>query len=471
MIKNQFYLAVIILICFNLFSCKTNLLILEDLVPRAQQQDFDLSFSQSSLTEFALNLNLSYEIRNPYKKELPIPDHSMGILLNDSNTDLYVSHETVKIPAESSKVLKYQFHLDNTTLASLMGKDNKITFHTSIELDLTDYSDMLPNYQLSVTEDFDIQTSKLKPLLNNLLKKQIGKYEFELEHSTHVKIPAPPTISASTRAIEITLLGEGLDVINPNEIKNAMIPFGDLLVHGSLNGLKDPFIAAVLGAKIEIPNPLPPFEPIEVPLESEMLKLVKSVLPALETDDKWEDLKDMLYQEVEIKASDYFVDNILNKHVDEQASEKWEFFKSAYDSLKDTQFPDQIPGPQMSGFELAIPISFKNNNDFPISIPVFRSSVFVTGGQPFTIYVKTKNSDEISLNKVPSTMAAIPANDTETLYVVFSFNMKAFNNGMYSLFMKQQFEPNLKGIMSYDFGYGSMYVGYDLQEMGLNYGQ
>ncbi|MEX2512937.1 MAG: hypothetical protein WD398_08530 [Cyclobacteriaceae bacterium] len=52
--------------------------------------------------------------------------------------------------------------------------------------------------------------------------------------------------------------------------------------------------------------------------------------------------------------------------------------------------------------------------------------------------------------------------------MAFSFDMKAFNQGIYSLFMEKQFEPNLGGIMSYDFGYGPLYIGYDLKDMSLN---
>ena len=461
-------LTLVVSLLITIFSCKTNLLVLEDLVPRAQQHGFDVSFSQSALDEFALNLELSYEIRNPYKKALPIPDHSMGILLNDANTDLFKAHESVTIPPESSKILHYPFHLDQNTLASLMGNNNKITFLSSIELDLTEYSDMLPNYQLSVTEDFDIETSELKPMLDKLLKKQIGTYEFTLEHSTHVKIPAPPTISPSPEPIEITLLGEGLDLINPNQIKNALLPFGDLLVHGKLSGLKDPFLDAVLNASV--PNPIPPFDPAQIPLEGEILKFISGFFPAVGFDDKWEDLKGVLYQEVQIDATDYFVNNFLDKYADPMAAEKWEFFKSAYDSLKDVQFPDQIPGPHTRGFELAIPVSFRNNNDFPISIPLFASGVFVNNTQPFTLYIKTKNSHEVSLNSVPIDEALIAAHHTETMYVVFSFDMKAANQGMYSVFMQNQFEPNLRGIVSYDFGYGPLYVGYDLENMNLEYG-
>ena len=450
-------------------SCKTNLLVLEDVLPSARQEDFNVSFTQSSLTDFSLNLNMSYAIKNPYKKDLPIPDHTMGIFVDGKNLGLATEHRAVSIPAKSSSILKYNFKLDDKLLKSLMGKDNKITFLSSLELDLTDYSDMLPNYRVGVTENFNLETSKLKPGLNKLLQKQIGTYNFEMEHSTHVKIPAFPTLSASGEPIEITLLGVGLDMINPNDIKNALIPFGDLLINGELNGLKDPFIDAIVNSKVVFPAPtlLDWTNTVEVKLEPEILRMLNSVDDDI--DDKWEDTKSMLYRSANIPVADYVVDNILDPYIDQQASEKWDTFQGGYNSLKTTVLPDEIPGPQTRGFEIAIPFPFKNNNEFPINIPIFRSSVFVSGGQPFSMYVRPKNMGEIPLNKVPSGMAEIPAKTKETLYVVFSFDMAAFNHGVYSLFMKNQFDPNVKGVMSYDFGYGPMYIGYDLQQMDVNY--
>ncbi len=451
-------------------ACKTNLLVLDDVLPSAKQQDFNVSFKQSSLTDFALILNLTYKIRNPYKKDLPVPDHTMGIFIDGKNLGLAVEHIAVSIPANSSKEMKYEFNLNSELLKSLMGKNNEITFHSSIELDLTDFTSMLPNYQLTVTEDFDIETSKFKPLINNLIEKKIGKYNFEMEHSTHVKIPALPTISASSDPIEITLLGEGIDFINPNAIKEALIPFGDLLINGELDGLKDPFISAVVNSKVTIPTPtlLEWDKTVEIKMETQVINLLKPVIPGIE--NKWEDTKSLLYQDVTIPVTSYFVDNFLDPYVDSNASANWDIFQDGYNQLKTTVLPNEIPGPQTTGFEIAIPFTFKNNNEFPINIPVFRSSVFITDGiEPFTIYIKPKSVAELPLGQVPANLATIEAKTAETLYVIFSFNMEDFNQGIYSLFSGTPFEPNLKGVMSYDFGYGSMYVGYDLMGMELNY--
>ncbi len=469
--KNVNLIALIVIVSLLNFSCKTNLLVLDDMLPSAKQRDFNVSFTQSSLTDFSLNLYLSYEFRNPYKKDLPIPDHTMGIFIDGENLGLAVKHNSVTIPAKSSKRLKYKFKLSSDLLKSLMGKNNEITFHSSIEIDLTDFTSMLPNYQLTVTEDFDIETSKFKPLINNLIDKKIGKYNYEMEHSTHIKIPALPTISASSDPIEITLLGDGIDLINPNAIKEALIPFSDLMMTGELNKFKDPFIKAIIDSKVTIPAPKNDdwFNTKNISLADYIIELLKDV-PISKVDDKWKQTKKILYSKAKIPAMDYFVDNFLDPHVDDSASGKWESFHDAYDQWKLTVLPDEIPGPQTTGFEIAIPFSFTNNNEFSINIPVFRSSVFITDGrQPFSIYIKPKSVSELPLGQVPANIATINAKTTETLYVIFSFNMEDFNQGIYSLFSGTQFEPNLKGIISYDFGYGSMYVGYDLMGMELDY--
>lgn len=468
--KKPFYHQTLtIIICYILIGCRANLLMLEDMLPSAKQQNFDVSFDQSSLLDFAVNFNLTYEISNPYKKNLPIPAHAMGIFVNGKDIGMSWDHNEVTIPAKSSLILQYPFTLSSGQLQNLLGKDNKITFQTNIELDLTDYTDMLPNFQLAVTEDFDIESSKMNPFINNLLKKRIGKFNFSYEHSAQVKLPTPPSISKSNEPIEIRLLGTGNSLINPNAIKNAMLPFGDLLITGELNGLKDPFIDKVVGLTVKVPDPQPLYwnKTKDVKIETFMLDLLRNFDTGI--DNKWKNTKSILYREQEFPATDFFVDNFLQGKVDDNASGKWDDFQDAYDEFKTTVFPTEIPGPQTRGFEIAIPFTFRNQNEFPISIPIFRSSVIMSGGNPFSMYVKPKNMGEIELGKVPSNQTQIAAKSQETMYVVFSFDMKAFNHGIYSLFMKNQFEPNLGGVMSYDFGYGPLYIGYDLKKMSLDY--
>ncbi|SEI85219.1 hypothetical protein SAMN05192553_101540 [Cyclobacterium xiamenense] len=459
----------LLLSLFFSFSCKTNLLVLEDMLPSAKHRDFDVTFSQTSLDDFSIGFILTYELFNPYKIDLPIPEHVMEILVNDDKIGKYDEHSTTIIPAKSSKLIHYELTINSDQLKNMMGKNNKISFNTSIEMDLTAFSKVLPNYQLSVSEDFDLETSELTPMINNLLQRKIGKFNFSYEHATQIKIPAPPAISKSTDPIEINLLGAGISAINPNAIKNALIPFGDLLVNGELDGLKDPFIDALVDLTVTIPDPtlLEWDRTRRIRMETYLLNLIKPFDSQIVT--KWNGTKSLLYQSTSLPVADYFVDNFLNPHVDSQASVKWNQFQQAYNQLKTTVFPTEIPGPQTKGFEIAIPFIFHNKNEFPISIPIFSSSLTLSGDSPFAMYVKPKKMEEIVHGELPANHSEIPAKTKETLYVVFSFNMQAFNQGMYSLFMKNNFEPNLRGMMSYDFGYGPMYIDYDLEDMQLNY--
>lgn len=433
-------------------------------MPSARQHNFDLAFEQTSLTNFALKLKVSYEFRNPYKRDFPLPNHAMGIIFNnDRDVGTLEEIEATSIPAKSSEIIEYEFFLDFTTLQSLMGKNNEITFHTSIELDLSDFSDLLPKYQLNVSEDFNIETSKLKPMVDDLLKRRIGSYDLVLEHSTNIKIPALPTISPSSKPIEITLLGDGLDIADLGDIRDKIVPFTDVLINGEMANLTHPFISSVK----ELKSPIPP----NPTLEQIMLDAINIVFPNLDFTDDWTNLAEIMAPaDGKSEVSSYLLSNFINSdHLNNFTNTMWSNFTSAYDSIKDLQFPELIPGPETRGFEIAIPIVFHNNNEFSINVPVFRSTAFMSeNSQPFSMYVKPEGISEIPLETVPSS-TTILGNDEETLFIVFSFDMQAFNNGMYSIFMKKQFKPNLQGILSYDFGYGPMYVSYDLDQLELDY--
>lgn len=96
----------------------------------------------------------------------------MGIFVNGRDIGLAKTHQEVMVPSKSSSLLNYSFTLSSAQLRQLMGKDNNLTFKTAIELDLTDYTNMLPNFQLAVSEDFDLESSELKPYINKLLQKR-----------------------------------------------------------------------------------------------------------------------------------------------------------------------------------------------------------------------------------------------------------------------------------------------------------
>lgn len=285
-----------------------------------------------------------------------------------------------------------------------------------------------------------------------------------------MKIPKAPTLTAATQLAEVAILGTGLDLISMEGMKNALIPFGDLLINSELNGLKDPFIESVVNATIYYPAPrldnLMHVEPIR--METQMLNLLRPVDPLI--DQKWGTVKNALFQSAKIPLHDFVLDQFIVKYIDTNARTKYQGFQQAYTQLKQTVLPNQMPGPGTHGFEIAIPFRFKNNNDFPVTIPLFRSSVYVNNTQPFSLYLRPAGVTSIPLNTLPGAdVATIGPQATQTLFAIFSFDMRAFNQGMYSLFTKQTFQTNLRGLVSYDFGYGPLYVGYDLSNMQVGF--
>ena len=81
---------------------------------------------------------------------------------------------------------------------------------------------------------------------------------------------------------------------NPNEIKEALIPFGDLLVNGELDDLKDPFIDAIVNSSVTIPTPTITEwnKTTQIKMEEQVINLLKPLDPQIET--KWGNIKNML---------------------------------------------------------------------------------------------------------------------------------------------------------------------------------
>jgi len=468
--KTQLIFCFKLLVLIFLFSaCKTNILVLEDVLPSARYEGIEPHFEQSSFADFDLQLTLFYSFRNPYNKSLAIPSHRMGIKLNDTETirGLWVEKDAT-VPAKSTITLSYPFRINSKNLQNFLGRENKITFHTSIDLDISEYTNLLPNYNLKVTENFEIDSTKSKQLLQGLLNKKVSKRTLKLEKSISLKLPAPPRISRSREPLLVEWMGDSWNVINLNAIKNTLEPFGDLIIDGKMNNLKNPFVKAMIDAEVTIPNPS-----VTCPLCTTEIKMADRALDLIrplddDIDDKWEGLKNLLYKENEFSPVDYLVDNFLVQ-INDDADDFWNTFRTGWQTFKNTELPESIPNLGTKGFRISIPINFKNNNSFPIKVPLFRASSLIASGEPFSIQLRTKDMAEISLNKVPNQQADISANQTRTLYVTFSLNWQDSTNGIYDFFAGNELNPNVVGVMSYDFGYGPLFLKYDLQNMDMEY--
>ena len=449
-------------------SCKTNLLVIEDVLPTAQFEGFEPKINQLDFDDFELEMNLAYRFRNPYPRPLPIPTHRMGVKLNEQEIPGLGFDTAMTIPANSSIRVEYPFRMDQNTLDAVLGSQGQFTFHASIDIDVAEFADLLPNYQLNVTDKFSIDSSAYAPLLRELAKRKIEKRTLTLEKSFPVKIPAPPSITKSTDPIQVEWLGNGWNAINLNALKDALTPFGDLLIESEIGQLTNPFVQAMLETSVTIPTPkLTCWNcTTKVNLSEQALNLARPLDPQI--DNKWDDLTDLLYIENSFSASDYFVDNFLKK-VNPNAPAMWGTFTSGWETFKNTELPESLPSVETRGFRLSIPFVFRNENDFPISVPLFRSSAYLGNGEPFSIQLRTEDMVEVPLEQLPQQHAQIPANQTQTLYVTFSLNWTDSASGIYGFISGQPLSPNLQGVMSYDFGYGPLFLNYDLSNLNLNH--
>lgn len=451
-----------------LASCKTNLLVIEDVLPTAQFEGFAPVIHQSSFTDFDLEMTLAYRFRNPYPQPLPIPTHRMGIRLNEDDLpNFWVEVDTI-VPANSSIQVIYPFRINRETLEAVLGSQGQFTFHTSVDIDVSRFADLLPNYQLNVTDHFSIDSSAYAPLLKELASRKIEKRTLTLEKSIPVKIPAPPAISKSTDPIQVEWIGSGWNAINLNALKEALTPFGDLLVNGEINQLTNPFLDAMLTTEVTVPSPSLRcwYCTTEVNLAEQALNMARPFDPGINT--KWNNLKDLLYIEEPFPATDYVVKNYLSK-VNSNAPALWQAFSTGWNTFKNTELPQSLPSLETRGFRLSIPFTFHNKNDFPIHVPLFRSSAFLSSGEPFSIQLRTGDMDMVSLESLPQQHTEIPANQQQTLYVTFALNWNDSANGMYDFISGQPIQPNLQGVMSYDFGYGPLFLKYDLANLNLEH--
>ncbi|MGB3587845.1 MAG: hypothetical protein WBA23_14955 [Tunicatimonas sp.] len=468
MTNHRLLLLPICLSIFVLSSCKTNLLVIEDVLPTAQFASFEPKFHQNGFKDFSLEMDLTYLFRNPYPRPLPIPTHRMGIRLNEDELPNFGEETDITVPANSSSEVVYSFTVNQETLNAVLGKQGQFTFHTSVDIDVSRFADLLPNYQLNITDQFNIDSSTYAPLLRELASRKIEKRTLELEKSIPMKIPAPPTISKSIDPIQVEWIGSGWNAVNLNDLKETLTPFADLLISGKIGQLTNPFVKTMLETSIKFPAPkLNCLDcTIDVNLADQALNMARPFDPQINT--KWNNLKNLVYIDEQFSATDYFVDNFLSR-ANPDALRMWNAFNSGWQTFKNTELPASLPSLATQGFRLSIPFVFHNNNDFPISVPLFRSSAFLANGEPFSIQLRTEDLDEVSLETLPQQHTEIPANQQQTMYVTFALNWNDSANGIYGFLSGQPIQPNLRGVMSYDFGYGPLFFNYDLTNLNLNH--
>lgn len=167
-----------------LSGCKTNVLVLNDVLPSTRLKDFQVQFQQTTLTDFSIRFTVMVELKNPFNKDLPFPAHAMGIWINGQNVGLAAEQTEKTVPAKGSLLVTYPFALTAQQLTNMMGKINQVAFRAQVDLNLTDYSSLLPNYKLKVTENWNIETAEANAFALQLTQRKISKYALRFEHES-----------------------------------------------------------------------------------------------------------------------------------------------------------------------------------------------------------------------------------------------------------------------------------------------
>lgn len=454
-----------------LSGCSQKILVMEDVLPSAKFEKFEPRFNQTSFEQFELGLAITVSFRNPYDKELQIPKHRMGILLNEQKKpDGLFVEKAVVIPAKSTREVEYVFSLTRQTIQSVLGRENTFKFVTDLDIDLSSFTHFLPNFKLGVTDRFNIDSSSYNPIVRELGQRKLKKYKYHFEKSVKVKIPTLPKIENSPEPIKIEWIGETSAWINPNEYKEKMQSFVDLLIDGKLNNLTSPFVKTLEDASVTIPAPRWDCWTCtqNINFAEHMINMGKTFDPNME--QKYDELKKLVYVSGDVEVADYFVDHFLTK-VNRDARVLWDQFEAAWGHFKNLEFPANMPTPKTRGFRISFPIVFRNPNQFPVELPLFRNSAFISGGEPFSIQLRPKNVSEVSMDHISRQQTTVPANSATTLYITFSMNWLDSQMGIYGFLSGKPLQPDMRGVMSYDFGYGPMYVKYSLQDLNMSFGR
>lgn len=456
-------MAIVLLSMLIITNCRPSYLVVEDILPSAHYKNMNAEFIQHDFSNYDLNLELIYSFKNPYKKALPIPEHTVGLELNGSPFDGVYVHLDTEIPPKSELDLHYPITLSSNSLQDFLGKDNELLFLAEMEIDLSEFASMLPNYNVSVTDNFTIDSSHYIPLVQNLIKKNVDTWEISLEKQAKIKIPALPEILPSNKPIVVHWLGDGNKILNLNDIKDGMLELGYELLDGDYDLFGFDLVDKILENEI-----------IAGAFEA-FLEGAKGICPSAKSD--WEKMIQMLNP----SGNNDFTVFILKRfyEVGSNADEIWDGFVDGYNDIKDIKsiLPSSIPSLKTEGFSISFPVKFINTNEFPVKIPLFANNAMMNGNRRFSILLCTEYQIEnrgeipvINTEEIPNNHTEVEGNETITLYISFVVDWKDTLEGISDFLTKDHaLQPNVKGIFSFDFGYNPLYVNYDLAEQELEF--
>lgn len=437
-------------------SCKP-VLNLQDVVPTASFQGITVrQFPPNiSIEQTDLKLGLSFAYRNPYGKDLPIPDHTFTFTLNGKNLPgMPLKMKGFILPAKDSIHRVYPLTIDlnpqgNLKHLQVFGKDNRLEFSSSFTVNLVEYAGSLAN-------SFDIPVSEGKPgteLAKKYLDKKMGTRTLRLSHGQTFRLPALPQISPASRPMQVRFLGQ-METLNLEPIKNSMEPMVDLLVQGYENNvLADPFFT-MMDAEINV------LGIGKVKVADYVMGTVLFPFFGADAGEHWQEFKDKTRPESGTPMLNHF----LLTFVDPQSpvQDYWENFTDNWDTFKEMPAKIEYPGPRVTGLEIEIPFNFKNTNEFPIEAPLFFTDASLNNYHPIRFDMGLSNGSR-----------QIPAGATREMRVKLILNWHGgqITEGIQTLIQGQELSTTLNGETMIDMGYGPMRVKMDLQGMLMKWGE
>lgn len=448
-------LFLLLLVTILTTSCRS-VLNIQDVVPTASFQGVTIRQfpPEMSLEQTNLKLGLTFVYRNPYKKSLPIPDHSFTFTLNGKKLPgMPLDMQGFTIPAEDSIHRVYPVTFDLNPLGNLkqfnvLGKDNYLEFSSSFTVNLVEYTSQLAN-------SFEIPVPEGKPgseIAKKYLEEKLGSRTLKLSHGQTLRLPALPQISPANQPVSVRFLGQ-LESIDLSPVKNGMTPMVDLLVQGYENNVvSDPFLD-LMDSKINV------LGIGEIKVVDYLMGTVLFPFFGEEAGDKWQGLKEKVRPEAGTPLLNHFLLTFVDPNSPVQ--DNWEQFTDQWDAFKEMPAKIEYPGPGVTGLELIIPFNFKNTNEFPIEAPMFFADASLNNYHPILFDLGISNGDR-----------KIPANATRQMRVkvTLNWNGSEMSGGIMSVLQGAQLSPNLKGETLIDMGYGPMQVNMDLQNMLMKWG-
>ncbi|MEZ4773392.1 MAG: hypothetical protein R3D00_09425 [Bacteroidia bacterium] len=449
----------------TLLSCSPKILRLQDTVPTVGFRGIDIQNIQpgSQLTDIKLNLGLRFLFRNPFNKNLTIPEHQVTLKLNGKKIPGQIgNHPAFSVPPKAQKIETYTFTLDLNPEGifktwNVLGKDNYFEFESVIKLDLSDFADELANFGVALPQNQITEALNLK----DVLKEKLGEHTLEFAFGDTIRLPALPSVSLSSRPAKVHFLGK-MDTLNLGIYQDAITPFVDQIMTAQLEkDLIYPFISEL--KQLQCPH-FPQPRPCIDMFSDAVANFINVSFPdggqRNQMNGYWNTMKGELLSPPE--EGDPVFEQIVSKLIPNSQT-NLNLLKTQWTAFKNAEPLVVFPGAGVTGLKVEIPFRFINHNQFSIEAPSLLTEAQLVAGNatysPVSFEVAPGNNN-------PS----VGPGQSKEMTVIMTLSWAQGAEGMLGLLTGQNISPNLKGKTAVDLGYGPLRMEFNLNQMPMQMG-